>query len=581
MFYLLLPVAFLLITTALNEPLNLARSILLILVVTITTIANPEILKAKSKYMYLLLILPGIYVISALANKQNPTLALLGNYNRNFGIFTLIAVGLLVLITSNLKMKTSSFMNYGVWPVTVLAVAYSYVQSFDVDPLVWAETDRTVLTMGNSNYAASFLGMLITVPLYGFLAYSSKLIKVLMVPLIWLINNAGLNSQAYQYRVIAVVSVTTFLIAHFWDKIISFPKLLTGSFFTAITSAGVFFVLSNKTELISRTNFEDRISQQKMGLSLFLDNPFFGVGIEQMWRYMPLYLKPADIEKYGSLVVPDKTHNTFIDHLANGGVFAALTYVSFMIFSLMVAFQLQRKSKNKVDRPLISLLVSIWVAYVAQQFVSTDQVFLMILPFMAFGLICKLYFVQPEATTNKNRKSENLATTTLPKSLISFFLIAVIIIGGRAIYYDSQVKKILSREIMNGDIALSTIKSFPNPKSAEQIIVDALSNLQNCNFVNVASDELLKVDNRSAQAWYFKTLCIDATGDRKTALSYIEKALYFQPINTIYLEAKFKLMVSTGDIMGATAVLEKMKSINPNLPNLAELQKLLEVPATK
>jgi len=227
MFFLLLPLQFLCITTSLNEAINLARSILLVLVVTIFVIAKPEVLKVKNKFMYLLLILPGIYVISAFANKQNAVLALLGHYNRNFGIFTLVAIGLLVLVTANSKINTNSFLNYGVWPITALSVIYSYMQSFDVDPLVWAETDRTVLTLGNSNYAASFLGMLVIVPLYGFFTYRNWVVKALMLPLLWLINNAGLNTQAYQYRVIALVSVIVFISVYFWERIVALPKIFS------------------------------------------------------------------------------------------------------------------------------------------------------------------------------------------------------------------------------------------------------------------------------------------------------------------------------------------------------------------
>jgi O-antigen ligase len=580
MFYLLLPLQFLCLTPSLNEPINLVRSILLAVAVTLFVIAQPDVLRAKNKFLYLLLILPGIYVISAVANKQNPVLALLGNYNRNFGIFTLIAIGLLVLITANSRIKPSAFLSYGVWPITALAVIYSYMQSFDVDPLGWAETDRTVLTLGNSDYAASFLAMLVIVPIYGFFAYPNKFIKASMIPLLWLINNAGLNSQAYQYRVIALVSVIVFLVVFFWEKIAALPKLLTGGSVMGFLGLAAFFVLSNKAELISRTSFEDRISQQKMGLSMFLDHPIFGVGIDQMGRYIPLYLKPIDIVRNGSLVVPDKTHNTFIDHLATGGIFAGLVFTAFFIFSLIIVFQLMRKTDKKENRPLTALIAGIWVAYTAQQFISTDEVMLMIMPFMAFGLMCKLYFNESEPLTRKNKGIDNPIRVSLVRSVISVFLILVLVIGGRAIYFDSQVKKILTHEITNGDIALSTIKKFPNPKSTEQIIVDALSNLSNCNFANIASDELLKVDNRSGQAWYFKTLCIDATGDRKTALTYIEKALNLQPVNLIYLEAKFKLMASLGDVNGATSVLETMKTINPNLPNLADLQALLKVPAT-
>lgn len=579
MFYLLLPLQFLCITTNLNEPINLVRSLLLALVVTIFVIAKPEVLKVKNKFMYLLLILPGIYVISAIANKQNPILALLGHYNRNFGIFTFTAIGLLVLITANSKIKTSSFLNYGVWPITAFAVVYSYMQSFDFDPLVWAETDRTVLTLGNSNYAASFLGMLIIVPFYGFFTYRNWVIKALMLPLMWLINNAGLNTQAYQYRVIALVSIIIFLVVYFWEKLAALPKMLTSGSSVGLVSLGVYFILNNSAELITRTNFEDRISQQKMGISMFSDHAIFGVGIDQMWRYMPMYLKPSDIVINGFNVVPDKTHNTFVDHLAHGGIFAGLIFTNFIIFSLVIVFQLMRKTSTKENRPLIALLAGIWVAYVAQQFISTDEIMLMIMPFMAFGLMCRLYFSGDELPINAKMKSSGNNSNMLIRGVMSVLLLVISIVGGQAIYYDSQVKKILDHSIINGDIALSTIKSFPNPKTTEAIIVDAMSNLQNCPFAILASDELLKIDDRSSQAWYIKTLCADATGDRQTSLKYIENAISFQPINTQFLEAKFKIMASIGDFTGASLVLEKIKSINPNLANLADLEALLKKPA--
>jgi len=579
MFYLLLPLQFLCITPGLNEGVNLARSLFLIAAVTIFVIAFPEVLRAKNKFMYLLLILPGIYVISALANKQNPILALLGNYNRNFGILTFIAIGLLVLIAANSKSKASSFINYGVWPITALAVIYSYMQSFNLDPLVWAEPDRTVLTMGNSDYAAAFMGMLIVVPFYGFFAYANKLVKASMVPLLLLIANAGMNSIAFQFRVLALIAVIVFIIVFYWEKLVGLPKPLTIGVLFASFSLLIFYVLTNQKDLIAYTNFKDRISQQQMGLSMFADYPIFGVGADQMWRYMPMYLKPSDIVINGSDVVPDKTHNVFIDHLAHGGILAGIIFTVFIIFSLVIVFQLMRKSQSKENRPLIALLAGIWVSYVAQQFISTDQVVLMIMPFMAFGLMCKLYFTEEEPSSKSQKKLSGNNSNLLIRGVMSVLLLVICIVGGQAIYYDSQVKKILTREIMNGDIALSTIKSFPNPKTTEAIIVDAMSNLQNCPFALVATDELLKVDDRSAQAWYIKTLCVDSTGDRKSALALIDKAVALQPINLRYLEAKFKLMASIGDFAGASLVLEKIKSINPNLANLTALEALLKEPA--
>jgi hypothetical protein len=396
-----------------------------------------------------------------------------------------------------------------------------------------------------------------------------------------LIGNAGLNTQAYQFRVVALVSLLVFFIVYFWEFIASLPKLLTASSALMLFSFVTYFVLSNKSELIARTNFDDRISQQKMGLSLFFDYPFFGVGADQMSRFIPLYLKPRDIVINGSDVVPDKTHNAFIDHLAHGGIFAGSIFAVFMVFSLVTVFQLMKRKDMQENRPVVALLSGIWIAYIAQQFISTDHVFLMVMPFMAFGLICKLNYSEKMEQGKSNKRLEGGNSKLLIRGIMSVALFVVSVLGGQAIYYDSQVKKILTRQIQNGDIALSTIQSFPSPKATEAIIVDAMGNLQNCPFAQVASDELLKIDNRSAQAWYVKALCADSTGDQKTALGLIDKAVLLQPVNLRYLEGKFRLTSSIGDKHGAAGVLERMLSINPNLPNLAELQRLLEVPALK
>jgi O-antigen ligase len=569
------------VTPWLNEPINLVRSLLLVLAVTVFVLAKPDVLKAKSKFMYLLLMLPGIYIISALANKQNPVLALLGNYDRNFGILTFIAIGLLVLIAANSKSNAIAFINYGVWPITALAVIYSYMQSFNIDPLAWAEPDRTVLTFGNSNYAAGFMGMLIIVPFYGFFAYSNKVVKASMVPLAFLIANAGMNALAFQFRVITLISIIVFMIVFCWEKIITLPKLITFSALFTSLSLVFYYVVSNQKDLVAFTNFKDRISQQSMGISMFADHPIFGVGADQMWRYMPMYLNPSDIVINGIDVVPDKTHNVFIDHLAHGGIFAGLIFTVFIVFSLVIVVQLMRKSQNKENRPIVALLAGIWVSYVASQFISTDQVILMIMPFMAFGLMCKMHFSEQKSLGNLQKELSNKNSILLIRGVMSVFLLVISIVGGQAIYYDSQVKKILSHEIINGDIALTTIKSFPNPKTTEAIIVDAMSNLQNCPFALAATDELLKIDNRSAQAWYVKTLCADSMGDRKGALALVSKSVALQPVNLRYLEAKLRLTASLGDLNGATSVLKTMMSINPNLPNLADLEALLKVPATK
>ena len=281
MYFLFIPILFLSITPSLNEPVNLARSAILISWILLSLIAQPQMLRINSKWQLLILSIPFGYLISSIALKQNLVLSLLGNYNRNFGLFTLLAIGILVINVTSEKVQTKDFVKFAVLPVTIFSIVYSFVQSFDLDPIIWAETDRTVLTLGNSDYAAALLGVLIVVPIFGFFKFESKILKVTTVIPFLLMLRAGLNSQAYQFRVLAVFSVVVFLTVFFWPKIQKISIILRSISSLAIVTLVAIFVASNRSELISRTSFTDRISQQSMGLRMFSDHPIFGVGVDQ------------------------------------------------------------------------------------------------------------------------------------------------------------------------------------------------------------------------------------------------------------------------------------------------------------
>jgi tetratricopeptide (TPR) repeat protein len=91
----------------------------------------------------------------------------------------------------------------------------------------------------------------------------------------------------------------------------------------------------------------------------------------------------------------------------------------------------------------------------------------------------------------------------------------------------------------------------------------------------VASEDLLKLDDRSAQSWYFKTICSDAANDQKTALTYIDKSLELQPMNLIYWDAKVRLEVRLKEFDAAKNSVEQIRSINPEYMSLKDLENLI------
>ena len=577
MYFLILPFVYISVTTGLNEPLTLVRSIFLISWVLVFFIIHPQNFREKNPWLWTLLAVPGFYILTALFNKQNPTLALLGNYNRNFGLFTLFAIGLMVVYISNSNLSVRNLLNWGLWPVTMITLIYGFVQIAGKDPIVWVEPDRTTLTLGNSNYAAALLGILILLPLYEFFQTKNLTIRILMLGVLSAEIKLGLFSQAFQFRVLAAFSITGFLVINFWQRIKQFRKIITVPILVISGILLVRYLTDPSTELIKRTNFADRISQQQMGLRMFLDHPILGVGVDQFWRFVPLYLRPKDIQINGSLVVPDKTHNLIIDHLAMGGILVGLTFLVFLIYSLVSVYKFNRNHTKTEKSTEFAFLSAVWVTYVVHLFISTDNVFMMALGYATFGLIMRCYFeakVKNSVGKNSFKKLKVFSPNVL-RITSTFLLMAVSVVNIRAVIADVKVKNVLSNQVKSGDEIIQTLRYLPNPKTAEEVIVYLLQNLQNCPVAIVASDDLLKIDNRSAQAWYFKTLCSDASNDQKTALTYINKSLEFQPINLIYWDAKVRLQVRLKDFEGAKKSIERIREINPNYASLKDLDALL------
>ena len=577
MFFALLPILYVSVSTSINEPLTLLRSVLLITWILIYLILQVNTINIKSKWLWTLFSIPAFYAISAFVNKQNPILALLGNYNRNFGVLSLLAVGLLVAIVSSSKLTIRDFIHWALWPITAITIIYGFVQVFGKDPIIWFEPDRTVLTLGNSNYAAALLGVLILLPVYGFLVYKRLDVRFLMILIFAAEIKLGLFSQAFQFRVLSLVSITIFLAVNYRERIRKIRMYIRILVLTPPSALLILYLVNPSTELIYRTNAVDRISQQSMGFRMFLDHPVFGVGVDQFWRFIPQYLQPSDIQRNGSLVVPDKTHNLIIDHLAMGGLLVGSAFAAFLVFSLVITYKLNKLGADLKYRSELALLSGIWITYVIHLFISTDNLFMMTFGYASFGLIAQAYYTMHPSKFKevKAAKRMRILSPNVIRIGTAVVLLAVSVVNIKALIADAKIKKIVTNQVQSGDEIIQTLRSFPNPKTAEEVVVYLLQNLQNCPVALVASDDLLKLDNRSAQAWYFKTLCSDAANDQKTALTYLEKAIDLQPMNLIYLDARLRLEVRLKDSTAASATLERIRTINPGYESIKSLEELV------
>ena len=525
------------IVPIINEGVELPRSIVLANLMVIYAIFRPNSLKTGNKLNYLPFLLPLLYLVSALVNGQNILSALFGGYNRNFGILTYFAVALLYISATNLEnTDVSKFFKYALLPVSLISISYAFIQLFGSDFLNWAEKDRVVLTLGNSNFAASFLGIISPVFIYAYVKSKQKLLKITYLFLLSGLAYSGLKTGSFQFRVVALISITTFVLIYNYQNISKYSKFKRLTVLPSLLGLTTYYVITNRKTLNEFTNADDRISQQVAGLKIFQDYPLFGIGVDELPRYMPRYIMPQDVRREGFNSVADRTHNSFVDHFANGGLFVGAAYIAFILFILYTIFKLVKTSEAKnLDLALVSAIV---ISYIAQLFFNTDSILNMVIPYIAMGIISSMY-----KTSRKNTR-ENL-TKSKSKNLIRVSLVILFVaslsLSARILSTDYKVREVLNGKILDTGEIISVVNEWPNRRPTEKIIVYFAQDLRNCQFVQTLTSRLLEVDPLSGQAWFVRSVCADAQGNQKISLDYIKKAVEFQPLNIRYLEAKFKL----------------------------------------
>ncbi len=571
---------YLLVAPMLWEPVYLSRSIFF----GLWTLSFILYLSVKNKKIKigLLEILFGFfvlsYIISAFINRQNPIVAFLGYEGRHMGLFTLMSILAVLILVRNSNLNIDKFLTYAIWPIITTTLIYGYIQKIGQDPLVWAEIDRTVLTLGNSDFAAQLLAALLVVPLYYIIRYESKLTKILNLAVFFMLIDLGLYTQAFQFRVVGIFTVIVFLSLVFRKEILKVNRFILSSLTLLLLSLASFYTLRNwdALDLISRTGAEDRIDSVKGGLSVFKSYPIFGVGIEQLWRFDPEFRPRSQALRNGPNVISDKAHNVFVDHLANGGIFAGVTFLLFVFATIMIIINAQMNQLSRESRLKIALVSAIWLSYVLEMFITTDNVFIMALSYVTLSLL-----VKHQSDGMKPNESNFLKRDFyIPSMIVSNFSIVILVagffVGSYAIVNSFQYKQIDAGKITDGNRIVDITKGFPNQKGSESIAVSLLSNTQNCPLVKPISENLLQINPRSSQALYFLAICADAEMNQEKALEFMNRAVQLQPLNNVYMEAQLRLQVRLNRIRDATNTYEKMVKFDSTYPNLSGLQSLLE-----
>ena len=166
-----------------------------------------------------------------------------------------------------------------------------------------------------------------------------------------------------------------------------------------------------------------------------------------------------------------------------------------------------------------------------------------------------------------NSQANQATSLAVTKKLLVIRLISVITLiltiplSTRIILTDIQVRNIMNNKYADGDKIIEILRMWPNPRPTEEVMVKYIQDLKNCPFVDRVSDRLLEVNPRSGQALFAKSICADAYNDQVTSLSFIKKAIEFQPVNVRYLDVQYQLEKFLRYEVEAAKTLSRINSI--------------------
>jgi O-antigen ligase len=564
------------------DPINIISSSVLILLSLLILINQKKIDLNKNLITYIPFSIATLYFLVGLINHQNFHTIIAGGYQRNFGVVTFFALAILFFIGTNLEVDLCKFRN-SLFVTLIFANIYGYLQLINKDPLPWSGShDGITLTLGNPNFAGAFLGLLGCIPIAKFMESKSYSIKFFSITVYISTIYLGFQTKALQFQILIFLGTLIVVNALSLSSTVRKWRLIRGlsiaSFICSVIAIALIFSTNLfpyfRSFISSETSIPQRLDYWQTGFKIFRQNILTGVGPDEYHRYAAIFRNSEQVKRDGYMAIPDRAHNIFIDHFANGGIFIGLLWIIFVFYVSSYALKIM-VSSSSIDRFYIAPLISLWFLYILQSLISPDQIILASIGFLSGGLIVRIHLRLKNLSNIKDYN--NIVPNLSGKILLIPLLIFAIIFTSKSIWYDTQAKKIINGEINNQLEIKEIIKSrFATAKTLEIIAIKNIEDNSTCEFINLVSNEILKRDNRSAQAWFFKAICMNRVGDTELALNYVQQSLEFDPLNVTYLLGKAELEIKLQRILDAKDTIDKIYSINPIDKDVIELNSFLE-----
>jgi O-antigen ligase len=499
--------------------------------------------KRSLNLFHIVMLLLSVTILVSSIMSPNIFGSLLGHHSRYNGAFLYLVLILIVYFVQRISFEGISqiFIKYFAY-ASLIQVGYATLQFLNVDPIVWnLEFNRIVSTLGNPDFSSAYIGM--SGIAYLHLAISTQ--KAHWKRLFWASISAlclllTVATSAKQGTAIMIFGCLVYL---FFSEALENKRLAIVSATTIVTGAFMVIIGMFRFGPLESIVYKDSISFRgdywRAGLRMFYDNPVFGVGFARYGDFFREYRDLKQVSRRGAALTSDQSHNVYLDFFATGGILVGLLYIT--LVGLVTFFGIRNilASKNKQIRRVHAALFAIWAAYLAQAFISIDQITLAIWGWLVAAVIAASYAI------DRREKVLDLREVSTPKS-------RKYLLGGIPIYLLGIVTLLLP--IMRADSPLRDVNALMNRVNESPELRD---------YVNLRASQVVEENTRDSYALKQSGIALAMVGEIDKSISALERAIQSNPRDSVSNAALGSILRQTGKVKESIVFFDKAISLDP------------------
>lgn len=542
---------------------DLLRLITLLIATIVMLYLNKNNFLVKNLLQLVPFLLIVIYLVNEFILKNDITAFLLGRFNRYGGFIALICFAIYFIIISNRNLDSKKYFVMSLYFTYLIMATYGI---FTTIGLLSNNISGLSLTFGNPNIASAFLGIAISVHIIMtlFKIFDNYYIQfVILLASIFLLY----QTKSIQGWLIIICNLLICIFLAFRRNKEKFTLKIKLLF--SLLSVFIFISLvANSIRLwqyiFINGHAEARINYWNSSIRIWKDFIFTGVGLDNLAEFSTFYRDSKLAKQEGAWTIPDRSHNVFFDHLVNGGIFAGITWLCFILVISFLA--IQRITRDYKDRSSVYeiTVIATWIGYLIQSLISVDHIFLTLIGHLSAALILGDYL---------NSKTSKVLGKPKVASGLVLTLTIFLIFTSNQVRIDYYAKQFLQRG------KISVLEKIYNNKFIEQQtyldICVKLGGDKQFKLASALANKLLQVNPYASQAYYANSVLLESNGNLVAAKSEMEKAHRFDKYNSVYTLSLGIYEFNLKNYPKAQFWLEETIKLNPNQQGNEILQQSL------